>query len=117
MPTFALIGGYTAESWKAMADNGDTRTAAAEKVLAAVGGSLRDFYWSLGEDDFMVIFDAPTDAAAAALGMAVAGAGRLRNTRTIKLFTTDQFAELLTTAKSAAGSYTPPGARQPAGVN
>ena len=116
MPKYAFLGGYTAEAWKGLINNPESRAAAIKKAAEAVGASIETVYWSFGDDDFLVICDAPDDTAAAAIGVGVASSGVLRNTRTIKLITADEFVSLLGKAQKVTGAYVPPGARQPAGV-
>ena len=116
MPKYAFLGGYTAEAWKGLIQNPESRRLAIQKAAESVGGSVDTIYWSFGDDDFLVIVDAPDDASAAAIGVGVASSGRLRNTRTIKLITSDEFVDLLGKAQKVTGAYVPPGSRQPAGV-
>lgn len=116
MPKYAILGGYTTESWKALIDNPETRKDAINKAAKEVGGSVETLYWSFGEDDFIAIADIPDDNSAAALAVGVASSGRLRNLRTIKLITADDFVELLGKAKAVTAAYAPPGSRQAIGV-
>src|SRR5438270_13483338 len=116
MPKYAVLGGYTAEAWSKMVDNPGDRTAAVTKVIESLGGKLETFYWSFGDDDFLGIIEAPDDLAAAAFSVAVGSSGTLRNLRTIKLISPDQSVKLLEKAKAAKAAYSPPGARQAAGV-
>lgn len=111
MAKYMYVGGYTSESWKAMIENPTDRTAAARKLVEAVGGKLESFYWSFGDDDFVAIFDAPDDLTAGAGAIAAGSTGGLRNVRTIKLITTDESRKLLEKAKTAAAAYAPPTAR------
>lgn len=106
MSKFALIGGYTQQSIAAMVQSPSDRTAAAREVVESVGGKLESFYWCLGEDDFLAIFEAPDDIAAAAVAVAVGSSGALRNARTIRLITMDEGQKLLQKAKAA--KYHPP---------
>jgi uncharacterized protein with GYD domain len=101
MSKFALIGGYTQQSMSAMVQHPSDRSAAAREVIESVGGKLESFYWMLGEDDFLAIFDAPDDVSAAAGAVAVSSSGALRNVRTIKLITMDEVGKLLQKAKGA----------------
>lgn len=107
MSKFALIGGYTQQSMAAMLQNPSDRTTAAREVIESIGGKLESFYWSLGEDDFLAIFDAPDDLAAAAAAVAVSSTGAARNVRTIRLITMEEGQKILQKAKSA--TYHPPG--------
>jgi uncharacterized protein with GYD domain len=116
MGKYAILGGYTAEAWGKMIENPGTRTAAVSKLIEAVGGKLEQVYWSFGEDDFLVIAEAPDDLAAGAAAVAAGSSGSLRNVRTIRLFTQEEGQKLLEKAKAAKAVYAPPGTRQAAGV-
>jgi uncharacterized protein with GYD domain len=116
MPKFALMGGYTAEAWKAMIENPADRTGPVRKLCESVGARLDSVYWSFGEDDFLVIVEAPDDLTVAAASVAAASSGSLRNTRTVRLISQQEGQELLKKAKAAAGSYSKPGSREAVGV-
>ena len=116
MAKYAVLGGYSAEAWSKMIDNPGDRTAAITKVVQGLGGKLESFYWSFGDDDFLGIFEAPDDIAAAAFSVAVGSSGTLRNLRTIKLISLDDGRKMLEKAKAAKAAYVPPGAKTPAGV-
>lgn len=116
MSKYAVLGGYTAEAWAKMIDNPGTREAAVRKLAESVGAKLDQIFWSFGEDDFLVIVDAPDDITAAAVSVAAGSSGSLRNLRTIKLITQEESRKLLEKAKAAKAAYVPPGTREPAGV-
>lgn len=116
MPKYAVMGGYTAETWARFVQNPGDRAAPVRKAAESVGAKIDSLYWSFGEDDFLVIVDAPDDVTAAAVSVGVGGSGALRNLRTIKLITADELQKVLAKAKTVAGTYVPPGAREPAGV-
>lgn len=113
MAKYAYMGGYTSETWARFMQNPGDRTAAIRKAVEAAGGSLDTAYWCFGDDDFLVIVDCPNDVTAAAVAVAVGSSGALRNTRTIKLITANELQQVLDKAKTAAGAYVPPGAREP----
>jgi len=116
MAKYAVLGGYTAESWSKMVETPGDRTAAVSKTLEALGGKLESFYWSFGDDDFLGIIEVPDDTAAAAFSVAVGSSGSLRNVRTIKLISLSEGQKILEKAKATKAVYSPPGARQPASV-
>ena len=116
MPKYALIGGYTSEAWAKMIDNPGDRVAAVSKTAQAVGAKLESFFWSFGDDDYLVIVDAPDDVTAGSLAVAVGSSGSLRNLRTIKLITPEEGRKVLEKAKAAKAAYSPPGAKTAAGV-
>jgi uncharacterized protein with GYD domain len=116
MAKYAVLGGYTADAWAKMVENPGDRTAAVTKAVQALGGKLETFYWSFGDDDFLGIIEAPDDIAAAAFSVAVGSSGTLRNLRTIKLISLEEGRKILEKAKTTKAAYSPPGARQEAGV-
>ena len=116
MAKYAFLGGYTDKTWATLIDNPENRRGAVERAAEAVGAKLETIYWSFGDDDFLCILEAPDDTAAAAIGVGVASSGALRNTRTIKLITSDELVNLLGKAKTVTAAYVPPGQRKPVGV-
>lgn len=116
MAKFAVLGGYTADSWSKMIDSPGDRTAAVTKTLEALGGKLEAFYWSFGDDDFLGIIEVPDDTAAAAFSVAVGSTGSLRNLRTIKLISLNEGQKMLEKAKATKAVYAPPGVRTAAPV-
>jgi len=116
MPKYAFLGGYTSASWKGMIEKSETRRDAVQKAADAVGATVEAFYLTFGDDDFLLIVDAPDDEAAAAISLAVVSTGALRGIRTIKLIDSERTADILGKARSVINAYVPPGTRQPAGV-
>ena len=116
MPKYLVMGGYTAEAWARFVGNPEDRMAPVRKVAESVGGKLDFLYWTFGEDDYVGMIDAPDDVTAAAFSVAVGSSGSLRNLRTTKLITADELQKVLAKAKTGAGAYVPPGAREPVGA-
>lgn len=116
MPKYAILGGYTAETWARFIDNPEDREAAVRSAVESVGGKLESIYWCFGEDDYLLIAECPDDIAAAGVSVAVGSSGALRNLRTIKLIEARDLKQVLDKARTVAGAYVPPGARHPAHV-
>jgi len=53
------------------------------------GATVREFYWTMGKYDLVVIFEAPDDAAMTALSLTIASAGNVR-TQTMRAFSRDE---------------------------
>lgn len=105
MPKFMTIARYTSEGVKGLMKEGGTgRRAAVEKAIAGMGGRLEGFYFSFGDDDAYVLVDAPDNASAAAVSLAV-GASGLVSARTVVLMTPEEMDQA--TKKSV--SYRGPG--------
>jgi len=64
------------------------------KGIEALGGKLIDFYMVMGEYDYVVIVEGPSDEAAMIFLMELGAAGNLRTT-TLKAFTQDEFQEMV----------------------
>jgi len=113
MAKYALLGGYTTETWSRFIQNPGDREAPVRRAIEAAGGKLETIYWSFGDDDYLVILECPDDIAAAAIAVAVGSTGALRNVRTIKLIEANQLQQVLQKAKAVVGAYVPPGAKEP----
>jgi uncharacterized protein with GYD domain len=64
------------------------------KGIEALGGKLVDFYMVMGEYDYVVIVEGPSDEAAMIFLMGLGASGNLRTT-TLKAFTRDAFEEMV----------------------
>ena len=105
MPKYLYQASYTAEGTKGLLKDGGTkRRAAVEEMAKAVGGKLEAFYYAFGGSDVFVIVDAPDNASAAAVSLAVNASGAVQLKTTV-LFTPEEMDQA--TKKSV--SYRPPG--------
>ncbi len=74
MAKYLYVGSYTAQGAKGtLAKGGSARREAARKAVESVGGTIESFYFGFGADDFYLIYDAPSAAAAAALALTPRG--------------------------------------------
>lgn len=104
MPKYLVIASYTSEGIKGVMKTGGTaRSAAVEKAVVGLGGTLESFHFAFGKDDAYVILDMPDDVAAAALAMAISATG-LVATRVVVLLTPDEIDD----AASRNVAYIPP---------
>jgi len=67
-----------------------------ESVLGA-GGKVIAQYWSVGEADGCIVFEAPDEETAASLLLALGQAGNVR-TRTLRVYDEQEFARILAKA-------------------
>jgi len=105
MPKYLIHASYTAEGLKGLQkDKASGRRDAVAKAMEAVGGKLEHIYYSLGDDDVIIIVEAPDISAVAALAIAASASGMVR-TRTTALMSIEEVDRALT--KSV--SYRPPG--------
>jgi len=105
MPKFLLQGSYTAEGLKGLAkDKATGRKASVTAALQTAGVMVESFYFSFGSDDVVLIVDAPDNATATAVSIAVSSTGLISLHTTPLLTATEVDAAL---AKKV--TYTPPG--------
>jgi uncharacterized protein with GYD domain len=90
MPRYLIRSRYTAEGLKGLQEDGGTRRReAVVNALASVGGKLEAMYFAMGEDDVIIIAEAPDNAAMAAVGIAVGATGSIRP-HTVALLTPEE---------------------------
>ena len=105
MPKYLVIASYTAEGIKGvLKDGGTKRRQAAESALKSVGGRVEAFYFAFGDQDVVVLIDAPDNVSVAAASMAIAASGAVQ-TKTIVLLTPEEVDQ----ATKKTTTYQPPG--------
>jgi uncharacterized protein with GYD domain len=88
MATYVVLVNYTEQGIRNVKDT--TKRADAVRELAKkFGATVRDFHWTMGKYDLVVIFDAPDDAAMTALSLTIAQVGNVR-TQTMRAFSRDE---------------------------
>jgi len=88
MPTFISLFGWTDQGIRKVKDTAKR----AEKFKASIqkaGGSVKNFYWTMGRYDGVIVFEAPDDATAAAVMMSGCSLGNVR-TETLRAFTEEE---------------------------
>ena len=91
---------------KALLDQPEDRSAAAREVAESLGGKLLGFWYAFGEFDGVFLMEAPDNASAAALAMAVGAGGALSEVETTVLLDMDEAQDAM--RKAAAATYRPP---------
>ena len=87
MATYMTQFSYTAEAWAALAKSPEDRGAAVAALLEKLGGRLIDIYYTMGDYDGFIIFEAPDGNTAAAGIIAATTPGHLKATKTTQIFT------------------------------
>ena len=105
MPVYLGRFSYPADAKKALMDQPQDRSAAAREVAESLGAKLLGFWFAFGEFDGVFLMEAPDNASAAALAMAVGGGGL--SVETTVLLDMDEAQDAM--RKAAAASYRPPG--------
>ena len=77
MPRYKFDFAYTAETWAALTKAPENRRESVRRAVEGAGGRLIDLYFSFGEYDGFVLFEAPDATPASAAALTVLGSGRL----------------------------------------
>lgn len=86
MPKYLYQASYTAEGTKGLLkEGGSKRRAMVEEMTKAAGGKIEAFYFAFGDSDVYLIVDAPDQATAAALSLAVNASGAVTLKTTVLL--------------------------------
>jgi uncharacterized protein with GYD domain len=107
MPLYLGRFSYTTDAIKALVHEPEDRSAAAREVADSLGGKLLGFWYAFGEFDGVFLMEAPDNASAAALAMAVGAGGALSEVETTVLLDMDEAQDAM--RKAAAATYRPPG--------
>ena len=76
MTKYLFEANYVGEGIKGlMREGGTKRREALVQALDSVGGSLESFYYAFGDTDVLGVFDAPSQADAAALSLMINSTG------------------------------------------
>jgi uncharacterized protein with GYD domain len=104
---YLIEGSYSVLGDKGLIQGGGgtARHKAVDVAVADVGGTLDAFYWTVGENNFVIIIDAPSIISVAALSFQVESTGYLSKLKATPLLT----AEDMDAAVKMHGSYAPPG--------
>jgi uncharacterized protein with GYD domain len=97
---------YTADAVKSMVGNPQDRSQAAAEVAQSLGAKMTGFWFAFGEFDVVFTMEAPDNATAAALAMAVSAGGALSKVETTPLLTVDEAQDAM--RKAASATYRPP---------
>ena len=107
MPYYMIQGAYNPEGMSALVKSPQNRIAAVKPAIEKLGGTLKEAYFSFGDEyDFVIIAEMPDNVSAVAISMAFGAGGALKTTKTTPLLTAT---ETLDAMKKASGAeYTPP---------
>ena len=102
MPLFMAQFAYTPETWSALIHAPQDRAAASDAMVRHFGGRLVGLYYTPGaEYDGFALFEAPDDAAAAAIEISTVALGHLRSNRLLRVLSADEMHKALKQAASA----------------
>ena len=93
MPTFVNLITFTEQGVRNYRDTiGRARDYWAS--IERAGGKVHSEYWTLGEYDIVVVFDAPDDEAAARLNLQLSAQGNVRTT-TLRAFNAEEMGRII----------------------
>ena len=107
MPLYLSRFNYTSGAVKALIDKPQDRSSAAREMAESLGGKLVGFWYAFGEFDGVFLMEAPDNASAAAVAMAVGASGALSDIETTVLLDMDEAQDAM--RKAGAATYQPPG--------
>ena len=105
MSKYLFTGSFTATGDLGVEhEGGSKRRAVVDKLFTSLGGKLESYHFAFGADDFVVIGELPSNAAAAAASLATSATGAV-HTRTVVLLTPEE----VDAATKLSPNYRPPG--------
>jgi uncharacterized protein with GYD domain len=105
MPRFLHQVSYTPEAMSRLIANPHDRFEAVRGPIEKLGGKIEHGYFAFGEHDAILITDMPDSISAAAIALAFAAGGSLRNCTTTSLLTTAEALDAM--RKAATCGYKP----------
>lgn len=93
MPTYISLIKFTHQGVTSIKE-GPARLDAGKDTLKAFGSELKAFYLTMGRYDIVAISEAPDDAAAAKVALAIGSAGNV-TTETLRAFTEDEYRDIV----------------------
>jgi uncharacterized protein with GYD domain len=93
MPTYISLIQLTHEGVTSIKE-GPSRLDTGKETFKAFGSELKAFYFVMGQYDIVAISEAPDDAAAAKVALAIGAAGNVR-TETVRAFTEDEYRDIV----------------------
>jgi uncharacterized protein with GYD domain len=109
VPKYIVIFTYSNGTWARMIESPGDRTAAVQRTLESLGGSLECLYWEVGTHDGYAIVELADSTSAEAMERAMSKAGALKSIETHELLSQKQLIDTLHLARDAAQVYEVPG--------
>jgi len=93
MPTFVSLVNWTEQG---VANFKDTvaRSADARSAAAAMGGQIKEIYWTVGPYDLITVAEFPDDESATAFLLALSSRGSVRTT-TLRAYGADEMTRII----------------------
>jgi uncharacterized protein with GYD domain len=107
MGLYMLQLAFAQSAVKSMTASPSDRYKAAVDALAPVGATVKDYYFAFGDYDAVLIYEAPSQIAAAALAMTLGAAGSMTRVKTTPLLTMKEGMEAMALSGKTQGAYRP----------
>lgn len=107
MATYMVQAAFTSTAWSKLVQRPENRMEAMKPVIEKLGGQLLAWYYAFGDYDVVTLFDVPGNINAAAVSMAIAAGGAVKEFKTTPLMTPDEGFDAMLLAQGAG--YRPPG--------
>lgn len=93
MATYITVGNFTDQGIRGVRDT-TKRAAAVKEVGKKAGVTIKEIYWTMGQFDVIVIYEAPDDASMSALALALGAAGNVRG-QTLRAYSREEMDAVL----------------------
>jgi len=93
MATYIVLANFTDQGVRNVKET-TKRAEVVRETAKKFGVTAKEFFWTLGSYDVVVIFEAPDDASMTALGLAIGVAGNVR-TQTLRAFSKEDMSGIL----------------------
>lgn len=105
MPIFITQGRYNSDAVKGMLAKPEDRTEEVGKLIAAVGGRLHAYYNTMGEHDFLLIAEGPTEKDVISALLVAAATGTVTSLKTTIAISGGDMKQCLAKASTIAGKF------------
>ncbi|MDF1586846.1 GYD domain-containing protein [Marinimicrococcus flavescens] len=110
MPIFITQGRYSQSAIKGMVAKPEDRAEAVAELAGKAGGKLLHYWVTLGEYDFLVVFDMPSHKEVSAAMLAAGAGGGITDFRTTLAMTSAEAKAVFGAAGDLTASFRPAGA-------
>ena len=93
MATYITLSSWTAKGARQVKES-PSRLDKVKEAARAAGGEMKAFYLTMGEYDFVIVWDFPDDKACARFALGVMAQGKV-TTQTLKAFPEGEYREIL----------------------
>lgn len=109
MPTYIQTGKMTQATMEGLLNEPEDRFQAVSDALAAAGATLKEYYFTTGENDWLLIFEADSPDAFAAGALLASADGAAYNMKTVHAWTSSEFKDIAAKAGGIRDKYRVPG--------